>query len=179
MGTFSTLRLTLAVLCIAIGYGSESGSSSCKPEVSGVRFTCPAGWSILNQDHAHPGEITIGDFRQSSDERMKNVIPAGKNTITILPKPALYATLEEWISATEHLASDEKETTEIIATDSDAKIKAHCFSRDPAPRKPGDLACIITIGGNPIMLDLFISPKATDVEALRRNLHDMIATAKP
>jgi hypothetical protein len=92
MRKFSHLRFASALLCIAVGSAADSGASRCSPEVAGVRFTCPVGWSILNQNQAHPGQITIGDFSPSSDARMKNVIPAGKNTITILPKPPLYAT---------------------------------------------------------------------------------------
>jgi hypothetical protein len=179
MRKFTGLRFVGAVLCVAAAYGSDTGSPRCMPEVAGVRFTCPTGWSILDQDHPHPGDITIGDFSPSSDERMKNVIPAGKNTITILPKPALYATVDEWISATEHMASDEKETTEVFATESGTQITARCFARDPAPKRPGDQACIFVIGARPLMLDLFISPKATDADGLRRKFRDMIKTAKP
>lgn len=173
------LRFVPAILCIATAYGAGTGSSRCTPEIAGVRFTCPTGWSILHQEPARPGEITIGDFSASSDPRMKNVVPAGKNTLTILPKPTLYATVEEWISATEHMAPGAKETTEIFDTDSGAQISARCFSSDPAPRKPGDQACIFVIGGRALMLDLFNSPKATDVNGLRRNFRDMIKTAKP
>lgn len=123
----SRRRFILAGLCVIAAYASDNGSSTCGPEVAGVRFTCPAGWSILNQDHAWPGEITIGDFSPSADERMKNVIPAGKNTITLLAKPALYASIDEWISATEHMASDEKDTTEAFPTESGTQITARCF----------------------------------------------------
>ena len=133
----------------------------------------------MNQDHGRPGEITIGDFSPSSDEKMKNVIPVGKNTITLLPKPAMYVTVDEWVSATEYMASDEKETTETFSTGSGTQITARCFRRDPALKKAGDQAYIFVIAGRALMLDLFISPKATDVDALRRNFRDMIKTARP
>lgn len=179
MPKFRDLRLAFVVLCLPAAYAAGTGNSPCMPEVAGVRFTCPVGWSILNQDHAHPGEITIGDFSPNPDEKMKNVIPAGKNTIIIMPKPILYATTDDWISATEHMASGAKETTEVFANESGSQVSARCFTLDPGPRKPGYYACIFVIDGKALMLDLFVSPKATNIAGLRGYLRDMIKTAKP
>lgn len=159
--------------------GHSEDASNCKPVVASIQFACPAGWAVVDQGHPRPGMVTFGNYRPNPDKNMAAIIPGGKSTIEIMPMPNLYQSFEEWISATEHMAPSSKETTETFVNDTGGPIQARCFTSAPAPKKPEDRACMFQIDGVPIILDLFISPKATNVPELEAHVREMIKTARP
>jgi hypothetical protein len=161
---------------------SASGSlaQSCAPIVNGVRFICPPGWEIVDKDHPRPKTVLIGNFTRNPDKNLSSVIPVGKSTISIDPKPDLYRNIDDWISATEHMSHmvpDSKETTETFFNKSQGRISARCFTSSPTRQRPGDRTCLFTISNVPLMLDLFISPKATNVLELEGYVSQMIEAA--
>src|SRR5262245_59515218 len=76
-------------------------SPACEPVVSRVKFTCLAGWQIVDENHP-PGVITLGNYQRSKDPDQALIIPAGRSTIQIQPKPGIYRSTGEWIDAIEH-----------------------------------------------------------------------------
>jgi hypothetical protein len=181
MKKMADVLLTFLLACVLLECSTSASGAptqSCAPTVKGVRFVCPPGWQIIDENHPRPETVVIGNFAPNPDKRMSSIIPAGKSTISIGSKPDLYRTIDEWISATEHMVPESKETIETFSSKSHGKISARCFTAAPSPQKPGDRTCLFVISNIPLMIDLFVSPKATNVLELEGYVGQMIETAE-
>ena len=175
-------RTTLAPalqLILILGTSSAFGAEDvCAPVVDGIRFTCPDGWHVVDENHP-PKTITLGNFSRNPDPAMSTTIPAGKSTIEIIHMPDLYRNLAEWIDATEHMATDHRETRETFHNKSEGQVPSRCFTSPRRVGTHGDLTCIFTIANMPLMIELHHTRDAKDVSALEPLVGHMIESARP
>jgi hypothetical protein len=173
----------ISILTLLAGTVSRADDSVCAPLVSGVRFTCPVGWQVVDEDHPRPKSITLGNFPRNPDRSQSEVTPAGKSTISIFPMPDLYRDMEEWIIATQHMAhtpfEDHQETKESFLNKSEGRISARCFTSQSRPLTVGDRSCLFTIGNVPLMIELHHTRDATGIAALEALVGQMIESARP
>jgi len=182
-------KYRIAVLASAISILTSgtfaADAPACQPVVSGIKFACPVGWQIVDEDHP-PKAVTLGNYPRNPDRNQWTITPAGKSTIQILPLPGLYRTLKEWIEATEHSAvidvpenSKHEETSETFQNPTEGKIAARCFTSPPRTKQMGDRGCIFAIRGVPVMVDANFTRDTNNVDEVKTLVGQMIQSARP
>jgi hypothetical protein len=109
---------------------------------------------------------------------LPTTIPAGKSTIEVIHMPNLYRNVAEWIDATEHMASDHRETRESFNNKIEGKVPGRCFTSPQRAATPGERTCIFRISNVPLMIELHHTRGAKDVSALELLVGQMIESAR-
>jgi hypothetical protein len=167
------MLLSALTLFAASAFAAEG---VCEPVVDGIRFTCPAGWQVVDEDHP-PKRITLGNFPRNPDKSLSTVTPAGTSTIEIIQMPNLYRNVAEWIDATEHMASDHRETRESFHNKVEGQVSGRCFTSPQRALTHGERTCIFIISEVPLMIELHHTRNAKDIPALEALVGQMIESA--
>jgi hypothetical protein len=168
--------MLLSALALFTG-SAFAAEDVCEPVVDGIRFTCPAGWQVVDEDHP-PKRITLGNFPRNPDKSLSTVTPVGKSTIEIIHMPNLYRNVADWIDATEHMASDHRETSESFHNKTEGQVSGRCFTSPPRALTVGDRTCIFMVSAVPLMIELHHTRNSTDIPALEALVGQMIESAR-
>lgn len=168
---FSLLLLTF-ITHERRGYGSQALAQprdECLVRTGGVRFTCPPGWNIVDEDARG---ITIGNFKRA--EKATNLtIPAGHATIKLSPMPKIYRDLEQWIYAGSKMAPESIQTQDSVTNDGLGPIPVTVLSSPQSAQGLIYESYFFVVNGKPLNLELSFqraSKNAADYRALGRNL---------
>ncbi len=175
----------LLAFCLATAVRTESQAPSkseklCVVQVSGIQFSCPAGWNIVDKNKVRG--VQIGDFIRTDWESGLKIEP-GHAAIGLHPKPDLNRDFNEWISGVardpNNIRSAKTLPNKIVG-----KIQITVFSQDSRiPSNPKFdrifVAYFFEFKGTPLCLELDYERSSKKASEYLATLDSILASLEP